>query len=171
MASARKLYCNEKPKRGIPLDIIHIRIAIRRFLELLVTCAVISTVITLLYAMNLLITDFSLRLALITGVVIFILSNVWMLRQCYFEMKSNLIYFLVNISAYLLFAAVCLIIYFLCSKYCFTWMFAITKFVRFSTLGFETFHSVLTFHALGLLMVLLAPIGMGWVFLYDEDEE
>jgi len=152
------------------LNSILIKIVIRRFFELLITCAVVSVVITFLHVTDMLVTDNSLCAVLLIGVTVFVFLNVRMLRLCYYEMKSNSIYLLVNISAYLLFAAICFIVHLFCSKECFTWIFAITKFARYSNFNLETLYSAVLFHIIGICMVMLAPIGMSWIFMYDDDE-
>ena len=77
-------------------------------------------------------------------------------------------YFLINISAYLLFAILSFVVYAFSNEW-FTWMFAITKFVRYSNAALATHYSALLFHLLGILMILFAPAKMNWVFeSHDE---
>ena len=150
---------------------ILIKITIRRFFELMITCAVISAVITCLNIGDILTTEGGLCIALLIGIAVFVLINVRMLRQCYFEFRSNIIYFLVNMSSYLFFAGVTIAVYYLCSKECFTWLFAVTKFAKYLGFDINNLLSLLLFHIIGLLMVTFAPIGMSWIFTDDIDED
>lgn len=153
------------------MDPILIKITVRRFFELLVTCSVISAFITLLNVAGVLITKNAVCVAMLAGIIMFVLLNVRMLRQCYFEMRSFLIYYSVNLTAYFLFAAVCFAVYFLTSNTCFTWLFAITKFVRFSNLELPTLSSAVLFHIIGVIMVIASPLGMKWIFMFDYDDD
>lgn len=71
------------------MNFILIKIAIRRFFELLLTSAMISIVITYLHVGEVLVTKASLFAALLAGITVFIFINVRMLRQCFFELRSN----------------------------------------------------------------------------------
>lgn len=153
------------------MNFILIKITIRRFFELMITCAVISAVITFLNIVNLLTTKSSLCIALLIGLAVFIFINVRMLRQCYFEFRSNVIYFLVNMSAYLFFAGVTIAVYYLGSKEGFTWLFAVTKFAKYWGFDINNLLSLFLFHIIGLLMVTFAPIGMQWIFTDDNAEK
>ena len=150
---------------------ILIKITIRRVFELMITCAVISAVITCLSIAEILTTQGKISIALWIGVAFFVFRNVQMLRQCYFEFRSDSIYFFVNMSAYLVFVGVTIAFYFLSSKECFTWLFAITKFAKNMTFNIGNLLSLVLFHIIGLLMVAFAPVGMSWVFMdyFDED--
>lgn len=150
---------------------ILVKITIRRFFELMITCAIISAAVTFLNIFDVLTTKGSLCNALLIGLTAFVFVNVLMLRQCYFEFRSNVIYFLVNIPAYLFFAGVTIAVYYLCSKECFTWLFAITKFAKYSNLDINNRLSLFLFHIIGLLTVTFAPIGMSWIFADDDAEE
>ena len=44
----------------------------------------------------------------------------------------------------------------------------IAKYLGF---GINNLLSLLIFHIIGLLMVTLAPVGMQWIFIDDNDEE
>lgn len=153
------------------MDFILIKIAIRRFFELLLTNAMISIVITYLHVGEVLVTKASLFAALLAGITVFIFINVRMLRQCFFELRSNSLYFLINISAYAAFVAVSLAVFCFGSKECFTWIFAIAKFARFSYANLANRYSFLLFHIIGILMIFLAPVGMDWVFMQSDIEQ
>lgn len=145
-----------------------IKNTIRRFFELFITTALSSATITLLYIAGMLESQTAICWGLLSGIIIFCIINIKMLRQCYFELKSRGQYFFINISAYLLFFASSLAIYFLCSDEFFTWTFAITKFAKYTTAEFEPLTSLIFFHIVGLLTVIFAPSKMEWVFEKDD---
>ena len=147
----------------ITLNFILITIAVRRFFELMITCAGVSAVITFLHTGDELTTESSLFVALLIGLIVFVAVNVRMLRQCYFDLRSNVIYYFVNISAYLLFICVTIAVYCFGSKESFTWLFAITKFAKYLGLDINNLLSVFIFHMIGLLTVKFATIGMKWI--------
>ncbi len=147
-----------------------IKTIIQRFLEILLSCVIISAGVTTLNVTKLVTTNDALCLWLVIGIIVFVFINIELLRQRYFDWESNFLYFLINISAYILFAIVSIIIYF-CSNEYFTWMFALAKFVQYSNAEIATHYSLLLFHILGLLAVIFAPVGMKWVFEDNEDAE
>lgn len=153
------------------MEPILIFITIRRFFELLLTCVAISAGITGLYVSEVLVTQDALGAGLIIGLIVFVLVNIPMLRGCYFEFEDNSLYFQVNLTAYACFFATCFAVYHFGSNVWFTWMFAVTKFAKYSNLTVSTFGSALLFHAVGLMMVLFAPLGMSWVFLQDDEAD
>lgn len=141
----------------------------RRLCELFLTCAIISAVITFFYVAGILYTDTFLSIALLIGLFVFAFINIRMLRQCYFDLHSNKNYYLSNLLSYAIFALISIGVYKLCSGIIFTWLFAITKFVKYTDAGNPTIKSMLFFHLIGFLCVLLAPIGMKWIFEDIED--
>lgn len=153
------------------MDLIFIKIIIQRFFELMITCAGISAAITFLHTCNIITSESQLGICLLFGLAVFIFINVRMLRQCYFELRSNGTYFLVNMSAYLLFTGTAFAVYCLGSKECFTWLFAVTKFAKYSNLNIDNLTSLLVFHIIGLSMMIFAPIGLSWIFKDDDDDE
>lgn len=151
------------------MDPMLIIITIRRFFELLLTCVLVSAGLTCLNVQGVLATHDALCAGALVGVAVFVLVNIPMLRGCYFEFENNFLYFAVNLSAYACFFGAWFAVYRFGSNECFTWMFALTKVVRYSNLALSTLHSGLLFHAVGLLMILFAPIGMNWVFMQEDD--
>ena len=74
-------------------------------------------------------------------------------------------------AAYLLFAGVTMAVYYLGSKECFTWLFAVTKFAKYLRFDINNLLSLFLFHIIGLLTVTFAPIGMSWIITADNAEE
>ncbi len=142
------------------MDNIFIGITVRRFLELLLTCVIISVLITFLNVADILVTDITLGIGLLAGFLLYFIENIRMMRGCYRDLDRDMEYAVGNITAYLMFAAVSLIIYFFASNECFVWMFAVTKFVKFIGIKVDTLASLLLFHAIGFLAIFIAPVGL-----------
>ena len=139
----------------------NIKIIIRRFAELVITCFIISGFIALLSKMGILVERKYVVVALLIGALMFFLIQVKMLRNCYYDMQQFYReYYLTNTFAYLLFVLVCYLIYFFCADEVYTWLFAITKWVRFTVNRIEIYLSALLFHAVGLACVFLSPAGV-----------
>lgn len=148
-----------------------IKLTILRFLELFLTCVGISVVITLFYQMDVFESKGFLSTVLLIGWVGFLILNFLRLREYYYDFANNYLYFLVTISAHLIFAAVTIVACRFHAHVLFNWLFAVTKFVMRSNVGVGIFHSVLIFHAVGLLLIFLSPIGMFWITKKDIDDE
>lgn len=148
-----------------------IKITIRRIFELMMTCAIASAIITFFNIGGILTTTSSIRIALVIGLAAFVLINVLMLRQFYLDFRNNITYFLVNIVSYLTFVEISLAVYNYCSSELYAWIFSITKFAKYWYFAIDNLLSLFIFHIIGFLATLLAPIGMSWVFLINEEEE
>lgn len=147
-----------------------IRIIIRRFLELLITSILLSVIAVVLNITWLYTTKISVFLLSFLGALIWFILNVFMLRHCYFDLRNKWAYYISNFIAYALFGLCTVIVYLYFSSAVYGWIFAITKFFRYTNLNISTVISVALFHVLGGLMVLLSPIGMGWIFMLEDDE-
>lgn len=151
------------------------KVIIRRFLELLIPCVAFSAIAV---ALNVYLFNGSklapFIIAFIAAVIWFAI-NVYMLRCCYIGMQNKKDFFIANFIAYALFGLCTVIVYLCFSKEVYSWVFAMTKFLRFTRLSDYFAHpivySVAIFHLLGGLMICLAPIGMSWVFDTYDDEE
>lgn len=139
----------------------------RRFFELLLTSIILSVTVTWLNTAGILSTKQDLFSGTFIGTAIFVFINIRMLRHCYFDLRSNPRYYLLNLAAYLLFTALGFVIYNFCPDEIYTWIFAITKFVKYIN-NLPTFYSALTFHCIGILTIFLAPLGMRWIFMYYQ---
>ncbi len=147
-----------------------IKIIIRRFLELLISCALFSAIAVVLNITGIFTTRASVFTIALIGALLWIALNVFMLRFCFFDLRDRKAYFIANFAAYAIFG-ICTVIVYLCfSSSVYGWIFAITKFLKYTKLGVSTVLSTAVFHLLGGLMILLAPIGMKWIFIFEDDE-
>ncbi|MBQ8764908.1 MAG: hypothetical protein IJZ12_03185 [Clostridia bacterium] len=145
--------------------------AYRRFMEIAGSCVLLSAVISFLCKCNAL-PDGSgeLVIGLYIATAIFIVINIWMMRGCYYELKDTKVYFIVNYSAYIVFGLITILAYKLFSAEVYTWLFAITKFARYTNLYLPTVYSAAIFHAIMVIGIFLAPIGMSWVHIRAEEK-
>ena len=148
-----------------------IRIIFRRFLELLFSCALLSAIAVGLNFMEFFTTKTNVFFITFFGAVIWFLLNTIMLRRCYFDLRNKQVYYISNFIAYALFGLCTVIVYLCCSSAVYGWTFAITKFLRYTNLNISTVISTAIFHFFGGLMVLLSPVGMGWIFMLEDDDE
>lgn len=133
-------------------------ITLKRYFELFITSAIISTIISLLNMVGFFRSSSQLAIVLTLGVVIFIYANYRMQRQSGIDIVGKRMYFFVNGTAYLMFiitsfAAMCL------NNIVFTFLFAITKFLRYSNLNLSILTSFGIFHILGIFNMIVAQIG------------
>ncbi len=148
-----------------------IKVIIRRFIELLVSCALFSVIAVFLNIIGLFTTKTAVFTLAFLGAVCWFSLNVFMLRHCYFDLCDRKIYYISNFVAYIIFG-ICTVIVYLCfSNSVYGWIFAITKFFKYTNLSLSTVRSAALFHFLGGLMIWLSPIGMKWIFTLEEDEE
>ena len=99
--------------------------------------------------------------------VAFVVINVIALRRCYCEIHNEKIYYQLNIGAYLIFILISLAAYWLLDGSTYAFIFNILKFLRFTGFGFSALGATLVSHVLMIVVVLLAPTGLGWIFNYD----
>ena len=144
------------------LEIV-LRVATKRFFEMLITSGALSTAVTALFIFNALPSRTVYIFACLTfSALAFLVINIGMFRNCYLDMEGDKTYYLSNYLAYFIFMLAGFLTYEI-SNEAYTWLFAITKFVRFSYLSASKSVSAVIFHAIMLLTVLTSPIGLGWV--------
>lgn len=148
------------------------RIFIIRFLELLFSNAIISSMVTALNLMELMITQESLYVGTLIGTVVFVLVNVRMMRHCYTDIQDKEIYYTANLLACIAFAIVSVIIYLTGAKTLFSLLFATAKMVRTIDMEIGMKYSLLLFHTISTVSVFIAPIGIKPDYsFYDESDE
>ncbi len=145
--------------------------AYRRFMEIAGSCVLLSAVISFLCIISAL-PDGSRELVIGLYIVaaLFIVINVWMMRACYYMLRNTKQYFIVNYGAYFVFGLITVLAYKLFSPEAYTWLFAITKFARYTNLYLPTVYSAAIFHIAMGIAIPLAPIGMSWVHRSAEEK-
>lgn len=145
--------------------------AYRRFMEIAGSCVLLSAVISFLCKINAL-PDGSreLVIGLYIAAALFIVINVWMMRACYYVLRNTKQYFLINYGAYFVFGLITVLAYKLFSAEAYTWLFAVTKFARYTNLYLPTVYSATIFHVVMGIAIPIAPIGMSWVHRHAEEK-
>ena len=145
--------------------------AYKRFMEIAGSCVLLSAVLSFLCKISAL-PDGSRELVvgLYIAVALFVAINIWMMRACYYVLRDTKVYFIVNYGAYFVFGLITVLAYKLFSSEAFTWLFAITKFARYTNLYLPTAYSVTIFHTVMGIVIFLAPIGMSWVHRSAEEK-
>ena len=92
-----------------------------------------------------------------------------MLRRCYAFLVNKKCYYIVNCVAYAVFVIINAGAYFLLPTDGYTWIFVVTKFLRYSNLGVSTPVGIALFHTVIVVSVFIAPIGMGWIKRRDTE--
>ena len=101
---------------------------------------------------------------------IYIVWNIVMLRRCYCILRSNEVYYIVNLCANSLLALVSICALFTFPRRLYSWAFLVTYFAGFLNVGISALVSVSLFHIIMLASIFLAPIGMGWVLEKEAEE-
>ena len=105
-------------------------------------------------------TQAGLVISMSLGVIIYVIINVLLLRECFLYLESRHAYFKVNLIAYLAFALVSLITYLFGGNMAYTWLFSITKFIAYSAQDITSVTSLIVFHFIMLLTIIAAPWDM-----------
>lgn len=147
-----------------------VKVIIRRFLEMLISSALFSAIAVVLNILGLFTTTTSVFILDFLAAACWFTLNLFMLRHCYFDLRDRKIYYVSNFIAYAVFGICTVIAYLYFSSSVYGWIFAITKLFKYTALNFSTVWSAALFHLFGGLMILLAPIGMKWVFDLEDDE-
>ena len=146
-----------------------LELTVRRVIHLVFGCVVISSLIALLCVTGILPDGSGKLLAgMCAGVILYIVFNVKMMRRTFFLVRKKSFYCVVNFGAYFVFGFVNILVYKFCSGYIFAWLFAITKFLRYTNLSLNIPASVCVFHLILVIAALCAPIGMEWMYEHDE---
>lgn len=157
------------------------RTVIIRLAELLGLCFIMSPISCALYYFKIIPnTDAAYSIVLLIATCIFVTANVFMLRHCFFELRSRKAYYLLNYTAYFLFMLITVLVYEFFGQIPYAWMFNTLKLLAFSNFDFSTAAATAVTHFMMLGVIALAPIGMDWIFdvpfeefddeEFDEDE-
>ena len=133
----------------------------RRLLEMFIVSMVISLPFGVLYVSGI-IPAAKIPLLITMGIcfIAVIFLTAYMLRSYYFFVKNRLDYFTVNLSVYIIFFAVNMLVYKLCAIGNISWnVYTVIYFLYrfFEVFGIPIFYSTLMVHAVMLLTVFIAP--------------
>ena len=133
-------------------------ITLKRYAELVLTSSAISTIISMLNLVGFFRSASMLAIILTLGVVIFTYANFRMQRQCGIDIVGKRMYFLVNGGAYVMFVLTSFVVLSM-NNIVFTFLFAISKFLRYSNMNLSVIASFGIFHLVGIFNMIIAQIG------------
>ncbi len=139
----------------------------RRVAELLLTCIVFSFLITILNVTGLMVKRNIVVFMILAFEVAFTILNFKNLRKCYFDIRNKKLFFMLNFLSHAIFAGVNFIFLLFAKNEVYTWLFSITKGLKY--IDVELIYSVLLFHFIQLICIIVSTIGMEWIF--DENDE
>lgn len=148
-----------------------------RLAELLGLCFIMSPISCALYYYKWIPnTEAAYGIMLVIITIIFIVSNVLMLRRCYFDLRNTVAYYVTNYMAYFVFMVITYVTFRLFGEVPYAWLFNTLKLAAFTDFDLSSLRSTFFTHGIMLLIIAVAPIGMDWVFElpdedFDEDEE
>lgn len=136
------------------------RLSIQRFFELLLIEITLSVMAMLFNLSDLCETQAGLVISMSLCVIIYVIINVLLLRECFLYLESRNAYYKSNLIAYIAFVAVSMFTYIFGGNAVYTWLFSITKFIAYSAQNFTSFASLVVFHFIMLLTIFAAPWDM-----------
>lgn len=142
---------------------------VRRFSELLLMDMFLSAILTVVCSGMLI--EVNQRKCFVwscIAVLIYFIVNVVMLNSSCKRIRNTKKYFVCSYASYAIFAVLTLILYKFANKEFYTWFFSITKFAQFSDAVRSTFASVIIFHMMMCVAVLVAPINVTYVWNSDK---
>lgn len=147
------------------------KIVLRRAAEMLICCIGLSVLICFLCVSGPMpVGSIQRDVALNIIPFVFLGINIVMLRNCYVAFLGKKQYYTVNLCAYAMFAVVNIGAYIILPVDGYTWLFVITKILRYSRLELVPPLGIMIFHLLLLFSIPLAPIGMSWVHRRAEEK-
>lgn len=152
---------------------INMRAFLLRFFEISVPEVLLSLAATALFKSGwFLLSVQNCTKVLVIINILFIAFNVIRMRQCFFEMRDRVLFYIINYAAYAVFIAINIGLLARLTPERYTWFFAAEK--RWSTacsFSISNYASAVMSHFIMLVAIMLAPLGMSWVFETDDEEE
>ena len=108
-------------------------------------------------------------LVLIATTVVFIVSNIFMLRKCFFDIANLKMYYILNYSAYCIFMMITAGVYLWFGELPYAWLFNTLKLTSFAKTALSTVTSTMITHVVMLVVIAVAPAGMDWVLQFTEE--
>ncbi len=147
------------------------KIVLHRAAEMLICCIGLSVLICFLCVSGPMpVGSIQRDVALNIIPFVFLAINIVMLRNCYVALLGEKQYYTVNLCAYVIFAGVNIGAYVILPVDGYTWLFVITKILRYSRIELVPPLGIMIFHSLLFVSVFLAPIGMRWVHRSAEEK-
>ena len=144
---------------------VNTEIILLKLFELLLLCTVLSSVATVLNLFGVIIARYQVLLLLGSLCLLFLIANIVSVKNLYHDVVHNIfLCYRLNFISYFLFGMINVYVYLFLPNTVYTWMFAITKFMRYTPLAFSAVHSAVVFHILNAIVILVTPLIMRWIF-------
>lgn len=142
---------------------------VRRFCEVLLCCMFLSAILTV-FCSGMIMEVNSRKCFVWSSVAVFVyfVANVVMLNGCCKRIKDMRKYFICGYLPYAAFALLTFILFKYANKEFYTWFFSITKFAQFSEIIKTTHTSIVLFHLVMCVAVVVAPINVTYVWNADK---
>ena len=147
-------------------------IIFRRFLEFTLLGILFSSIVTAIFELQLLPNN-QYAFAIVAGIamIAYIAIQVMFLRHCFAAIGDYMPFYILNGISYFIFSVISVLVYRFGDKYIFTWLFSMTKTFHYTYHKIENLHSLIIFHLIIGIVILLSPLGMGWIRMRHEDDE
>ncbi len=143
-----------------------------RLAELLGTSFLLSPITCALYYYAIIpTTHSSYAIVLFIAMVLFIVINIFMLRNCYFDLRNPLLYYTFNYISYAIFMGITVLSRTVFGATPYAWLFNAFNMFAFSEFELTALQSTFVTHAIMLIVIAVAPIGMRWIFDLPEEDE
>ena len=146
-------------------------IVLRRYCEILFSNIILSSIMVVLYELGIFFSQRFFELFLTITVTIYIIVNFWFMRRCYFFLSNRNMYYICDYMAYIIFFISNMLAFFFFDESVYRWLFLITKFGNLFNERFAVFYSIMFFHIIMLVLIAFAPVGMGWLLVYRNEEK
>ncbi len=139
-----------------------------RFLTLMIMSIVFSTFATLLNLKGVLLNSRETLMSGLLGMCFcFLFLDIVLMRKDYYRLTHKRKYRMVNYISHSAYALVNLVMcHFFSHSYAYAFVFSITKFARYTHIEFSPAVSALFFHAILIVAIRYAPIGMKWLHMH-----
>lgn len=139
---------------------------------MLVGSVVMSSVVCILCVCGVLTYDTWQRNAVLTALpIIYIIWNFKSLSSCYFKMRGDKKYYVINLIATVAFSLTSICSFLLLPRVSYSWIFLVTGLGSFLNFVVRARIAILSFHAIMITSIFLAPIGLSWVKMAIKEEK
>ena len=143
-------------------------VVLRRTLELFISSIILSALAVLLNISKVAFLPKNIIVILIAADLVFFIFHLSKLKDCYYEVHSNMIYYISNFLAYGIFATTSLVLCVHNKTMISTFLFAVCKSFIYLSPDISLMESSIVFHVVMAVIITLAPMGMGWIFLAND---
>ena len=141
----------------------------RRVAELFLASIVLSAITIILNVSELVLKRNHIFIMIMFFAAVFTFINFTNLRNCYFDLRNKKLFYTLNFLSQAIFLGINLFFLIFEKNKIYTWLFAVTKALKF--IDINIVYSVLIFHLIQMVCIVVSPIGMGWIFEEIAEDE